>query len=255
LRCAIHQAPKQWKQWLPLAELWYNSCLHTSLGCSPFRALYGHEPNLGILPSSVLTASDSDPSVTEILQAHEQHTAMLKDQLAIAQNRMKLQADRHRVDRVFQVGEQVLLKLQPYAQQSVVNRPYPKLAFKFFGPFTVLAKVGMATYKLDLPEDSKVHNVFHVSQLKAFVPDHSPVYSDISKLVDLSSVNTVYEAILDRRLVKKGSEAIPQVLIKWSKFAAAATWEDLYVVKARFPDAAAWGQDSSGGGGPVTTVA
>ena len=58
------------------------------------------------------------------------------------------------------------------------------------------------------------------------------------------------EAILDRRLVKKGSEAIPQVLIKWSKFpAAAATWEDLYVVKARFPDAAAWGQDSSGGGG------
>ena len=181
---------------------------------------------------------------------------MLKDQLAIAQNRMKLQADRHRVDRVFQVGEQVLLKLQPYAQQSVVNRPYPKLAFKFFGPFTVLAKVGMAAYKLDLPEDSKVHNVFHVSQLKAFVPDHSPVYSDISKLVDLSSVNTVPEAILDRRLVKKGSEAIPQVLIKWSKFpAAAATWEDLYVVKARFPDAVAWGQDSSGGGEPVTTVA
>ena len=163
LRCAIHQAPKQWKQWLPLAELWYNSCLHTSLGCSPFRALYGHEPNLGILSSSVLTASDSDPSVTEILQTREQHTAMLKDQLAIAQNRMKLQADRHRVDRVFQVGEQVLLKLQPYAQQSVVNRPYPKLAFKFFGPFTVLAKVGMAAYKLDLPEDSKVHNVFHVS--------------------------------------------------------------------------------------------
>jgi len=91
--------------------------------------------------------------------------------------------------------------------------------------------------------------------LKAFVPDHSPVYSDISKLVDLSSVNTVPEAILDRRLVKKGSEAIPQVLIKWSKFpAAAATWEDLYVVKARFPDVAAWGQDSSGGGEPVTTA-
>ena len=61
------------------------------------------------------------------------------------------------------------------------------------------------------------------------------------------------EAILDRRLVKKGSEAIPQVLIKWSKFpAAAATWEDLYVVKARFPDAAAWGQDSSGGGGDLS---
>jgi len=65
LWCAIHQVPKQWKQWLPLAELWYNSRMHTSLGCSPSRALYGHEPNLGVLSSSVLTASDSDPSVTD----------------------------------------------------------------------------------------------------------------------------------------------------------------------------------------------
>jgi len=132
----------------------------------------------------------------------------------------------------------------------------PKLAFKFFGPFTILARVGIAAYKLDLPMDSKIHNVFHVSQLKTFVHDHSPVYSDNSKLVDLSSVSTVPEAILDHCLVKKGSEAIPQVLIKWSKFTtAAAPWEDLYVVKARFPEAAAWGQVSTGGGEPVTTAA
>ena len=148
---------------------------------------------------------------------------------------MTLQADRHCTDGVFQVGEQVLLKLQPYAQQSVVNRPYPKLVFKFFGPFTILARIDPAAYKLDLPEDSRIHNAFHVSQLKTFLPD-----SDISKLVDLSSVSTKPEAILDRRLVKK--DCTPQVLIEWSKFPiAAATWEDLYVLKELFP-AAAWGQ-------------
>lgn len=66
----------------------------------------------------------------------------LKQHLATAQNRMKLLADRHRSDRQFFVGEQVLLKLQPYAQHSVANRPFPKLAFKFFGPFTVVEKIG-----------------------------------------------------------------------------------------------------------------
>ena len=85
LRCAIHQTPTQWKQGLPLAQLWYNSCLHTSLGCSPFHALYGHTPNLGVLSSSVLSTADSDPSVAEILQAQVQHTAMLREQLAIGQ--------------------------------------------------------------------------------------------------------------------------------------------------------------------------
>lgn len=57
---------------------------------------------------------------------------------------MKIQSDRHRTNRQFQVGEKVLLKLQPYVQQSVASRPYPKLAFKFFGPFEILEKIGIA---------------------------------------------------------------------------------------------------------------
>lgn len=65
----------------------------------------------------------------------------LREQLAKAQNRMKLYADRHRSDRHYQVGDLVLLKLQPYAQSSVVNRPFPKLAFKYFGPYRVLDRV------------------------------------------------------------------------------------------------------------------
>ena len=51
LRCAVQDAPATWKAWLSLAELWYNSTYHTSLGCSPFKALYGYEPNVGATPS------------------------------------------------------------------------------------------------------------------------------------------------------------------------------------------------------------
>lgn len=38
LRCDVHAQPKKWKSWLPVAEFWYNTSYHTTLGCSPFKA-------------------------------------------------------------------------------------------------------------------------------------------------------------------------------------------------------------------------
>jgi hypothetical protein len=52
--------------------------------------------------------------------------------------------------------------------------------------------------------------------------------------------------------VKKGNSAVPQVHVKWQGLPDTATsWEDWYVLKAKFPEAAAWGQAESqaGGGG------
>ena len=151
------------------------------------------------------------------------------------------------------MGDQVLLKLQPYAQSSVVNHPYPKLAFKFFGPYKVLERIGPVAYRLELPSDSLVHPVFHISQLKPFTPNYTPVYSALPLLSDLSAADLFPEAVLDRRLVKKGNRAVPQVLVKWAHLpSTSATWEDFYVVQRRFPSALAWGQASSAAGGDVT---
>lgn len=155
--------------------------------------------------------------VTDWLANREAHLEMLKKHLAAAQNRMKVQADRQRSDRVFQVGDSVLLKLEHYVQSSVVSRPFPKLAYKFLGPFKVLEKLGSVAYKLELPEDSLIHLVFHVSELKPFTPDHTPVFQELPKLVDLSAREVEPEQVLDRRLVKKGNHAVPQVLIKWTQ--------------------------------------
>jgi hypothetical protein len=168
LRCAVHNSPKQWKSWLSQAEFWYNSSYHSSLGCSPFKALYGHEPNLGTHP---MLSTSTNSSVAEAITEIQEQDVVLKEHLARAQNKMKLTADKRRRPQEYQVGEQVLLKLQPYAQSSLVNRPYPKLAYKYYGPYEVLEKIGNAAYKLKLPAESLIHPVFHVSQLKTFHPD------------------------------------------------------------------------------------
>lgn len=43
LRCFVHACPRQWSRWLALAEYWYNTLFHSSLGTSPFEVLYGHK--------------------------------------------------------------------------------------------------------------------------------------------------------------------------------------------------------------------
>ena len=96
LRCSVHDKPRQWKAWLPLAELWYNSSHHSTLGCSPFKALYGHEP---ILPNVPVLSAEPNSSVAELLADRHDQLVALKEQLAKAQNRMKTYADRHRTER------------------------------------------------------------------------------------------------------------------------------------------------------------
>jgi hypothetical protein len=90
--------------------------------------------------------SVDNKSIQEVLDDRELHTALVKRHLATAQNRVKMQVDKNRTDREFSVGDRVLIKLQPYAQSSLVNRPYPKILYKFYGPYKILEHIGKAAY-------------------------------------------------------------------------------------------------------------
>jgi hypothetical protein len=76
---------------------------------------------------------------------------------------MNKQANKGRSEREFDVGELVFLKLHPYIQSSLVPRANQKLAYKFFGSFPIIQKVGAVAYKLDLPSSSAILPVIHVS--------------------------------------------------------------------------------------------
>ena len=80
---------------LHLAKWWYNSTYHTSTKMTPFQDLYGYEPpNWKDL---VL----NDTNVPEVRNEIEK----LKDNLIMAQNRMRQQADHRRTKREFEVGD------------------------------------------------------------------------------------------------------------------------------------------------------
>ncbi|KAK3145233.1 hypothetical protein QOZ80_4AG0325870 [Eleusine coracana subsp. coracana] len=177
---------------------------------------------------------------------------LLQQHLSRAKERMKRQVDAHRTERVFEEGDMVFLKLQPYVQSSLAPRSNQKLAFKFYGPYKILSQVGTVAYKLQLPIHSSIHPVFHVSQLKKLVGSEHSIHSDLpSSLVEFQ----VPEKILNHHMVVKGVQSIQQVLVKWSSWPASmATWEDLVPLKQTFPCAPTWGQAGAKGGEDVSTA-
>jgi hypothetical protein len=118
LHCFVHSCPRQWYAWLSLAEFWYNTCHHSSLGKSPFEVLYGYSPSqLGL----VSVDKCSVPDLQQWMQTCQNMLQQVKLHLQRAQDRMKKQADKGHKEREFKVGDRVLLKLQPFCQNSVTE--------------------------------------------------------------------------------------------------------------------------------------
>ncbi|GJY97266.1 putative reverse transcriptase domain-containing protein [Tanacetum coccineum] len=142
LRACVIDFGKGWVNHLPLVEFSYNNSYHASIKAAPFEALYGqncHSP--------------------------------IKQRIQAARDRQKSYADLKRKPMEFQVGDRVMLKVSPW--KGVVRfGKRGKLNPRYVGPFKVLEKVGAIAYKLELPQElSRVHNTFHVSNLKKCYAD------------------------------------------------------------------------------------
>jgi hypothetical protein len=95
--------------------------------------------------------------VEDHIEHQQQVFKILKDNLTMAQNRMKQQADQHRSEKRFEVGDWVSLRLQPYKQMSLKqDKKDNKLSPKYYGPYKVLQNIGNMAYKLELPTSSRV---------------------------------------------------------------------------------------------------
>ena len=84
----------------------------------------------------------------------------LKDNMATTQNQQKLYVDRGRVERQFEVGDMVYLRLQPYRQSSLKQKGAEKLKPSFYGPYKVIRKIEQVAYELELPKAARFITFF-----------------------------------------------------------------------------------------------
>ncbi|GMF61444.1 unnamed protein product [Phytophthora fragariaefolia] len=103
----------------------------------------------------------------------------IQDAIAASVDRQKLNADNNGSgnSNEFKVGSLVLLATQNLAKHAVSDFGASKLAPRFIGPFTVLAKPGNA-YTLDIPSSMRLHPTFYVRWLKPYAQHESPSLGD-----------------------------------------------------------------------------
>nr|KYP42818.1 hypothetical protein KK1_035754 [Cajanus cajan] len=146
---------------------------------------------------------------------------------------MKQQADRKRRDVNFEVGDWVYLKAQPYRLKSLAKRRNEKLGPRYYGPFQVLAKVGVVAYKLQLPESSRIHPVFHVSKLKKAVPVEKQAQSLPKEISVEWELQPQPVELLSYRYSRTGEL---EVLIQWHNLPDCEnSWETATKMLTAFP--------------------
>ncbi|GJR43477.1 putative reverse transcriptase domain-containing protein [Tanacetum coccineum] len=134
-------------------------------------------------------------------------------------------------------GDKVMLKVSPW--KGVVRfGKRGKLNPRYVGPFKVLEKVGEVAYKLELPEElSRVHNTFHVSNLKKCHADE-PLAVPLDGLHLDDKLHFVKEPleIVGREVKRLKRSQIPLVKVRWnSKRGPEFTWEREDQFKKKYP--------------------
>ncbi|KAL0546695.1 hypothetical protein IC582_016607 [Cucumis melo] len=235
LRACALEFPGSWDSHLHLMEFAYNNSYQATIGMAPFEALYDKCCRSPVCWGEVGEQRLMGP---ELVQSTNEAIQKIRSRMHTAQSRQKSYADVRRKDLEFEVGDKVFLKVAPMRGVLRFERR-GKLSPRFVGPFEILERIGPVAYRLALPPSlSTVHDVFHVSMLRKYVPDPSHVvdYEPLEIDENLSYAEQPVE-VLAREVKTLRNKEIPLVKVLWRNHRVEeATWEREDDMRSCYPD-------------------
>nr|GEZ99094.1 putative reverse transcriptase domain-containing protein [Tanacetum cinerariifolium] len=231
--CAIDFG-EGWVNHSPLVEFSYKNSYHASIKAAAFEALYGRKCRSPVCWTEVGEAQIFGP---ELIQETTEKIVQIKQRMQVARDRQKSYADIKRKPMEFQVEDKVMLKFSPW-KGVVCFGKQGNLNPRYVGPLKVLERVRDVSYKLDLPEElSRVHNTFHVSNLRKCHADE-PLAVLLDGLHFDDKLHFVEEPveIVDHEVKQLKRSQIPLFKVRWnSKRGPEFTWECEDQFRKKYP--------------------
>ncbi|MCO5610700.1 hypothetical protein L7F22_064941 [Adiantum nelumboides] len=221
LRHYIQIRLASWEEYLPLVEFAYDNAPHSVTGMTPFQAAYGHTP---LVPTNFVL-QHKVALADQLVQEMQDILVQVRDKLVHVQQKYQKQANKHRRHAEFNEGDLVLLYVA-FHRYKTVKSVFPKLRPRFYGPFKIIKKNSVVSYKLELPPSwEKLHRTIHNSWLKQYIQGDSPVPELSSYVPEIEDENVILvpEMILDVRQKETRRKLTTEFLVKWMD--SDSTWQ------------------------------
>jgi hypothetical protein len=211
LRQCVAPNQKDWASKLPGIEFAINSARNDTTGYSPFFLNSGQMPR-----SFVFNATSEYPGVRVFAQRMKDSILTAHDAILEARVKQTRQANKHRREAPFVLGDLVYLSTK---NLSLPKSRARKLVPKYIGPFRITRViVPGATYALDLPSELRqrgTHNAFHASLLRIHTANDDRRFPgrQLNQIVGFGEAPSEWE--VDRIVAHSGSGSDALFKILW----------------------------------------
>ncbi|GLB38887.1 putative retrotransposable element tf2 155 kda protein type 1-like [Lyophyllum shimeji] len=214
LRIFCSNNPENWKDLLPLAEFTHNNRSHSARNASPFYLMMGFDPRSIPTAYQKTDVPAAEQRIIQLQRARDE--ALAAHELA----RQKMMHHTTRNFKPFQKGDKVWLE----GKNLKIGYQSRKLAPKREGPFVISEVMGPLTYRLQLPNQWRIHPVFHASLLTPYHENDTHGPNFLLPPPDIIDGEEQYEveAIVAHKKHGRGYK----FLVKWQGYPSAEnTWQ------------------------------
>jgi hypothetical protein len=198
-----------WSRELSRAQFSYNNLRHSTIGMSPFQAMYGYHPRMfaQVFESKCV-------GVSERLEALQKIREGLEESWSRAVKEQAKYYDKRHTPKEYQVGDTVGLSTRNFKFQT-----HAKFTPRFI-PVKITERIGNQAYRVALPSKySRMHDVFPVTLIEPWTATRGlmplPDLEDDQELWQVEDIETHKDMASGRRY-----------LVKWTGWPAEYnTWE------------------------------